>query len=357
MVRNLLAGTALLFAIEWIAILLFGNALSYPLLWLTTFGMSVVLGTLLWTVAGEVCDARQAKRLFPLFASMGILGSVFGNLLTGLIAKAAGTNSLIFLYALALGVGFLLSRRITNRYFTPGQVTNLKFNPLKDVRDGYQFMRETQLFRLIAISSILYSVLFFTVDFPFSERISNAYLNDAAGLAGFKGLFTSITTAVTFLVSLLLANRFYTRLGVVNSVLIMPLTYVVAFILFFVSFNFWGAVSAKFGQMVILGGVAGTAWNALFNVVPPERRGQVLSFNNGVPSQIGVVLSGLLIILSKQVLSTQSILLLGALVALVVTFLTFKMRTAYGEALLDALRAGRVEVFSNEDEIVFWLQG
>ena len=348
-VRNLLAGSAVLFAVEWIIILVFGNALSYPVLWLTTFGMSVVLGTLLWTVAGEVCDAWQAKRLFPLFTSMGILGSVFGNLLTGLIARVAGTNNLIFLYALLLGLGFFLARVITDRFFKPAQVTNLKFNLLRDVRDGYQFMRETQLFRLIAISSILYSILFFTVDFPFSERISNAYLNDAAGLAGFKGLFTSITTAVTFLISLLLANRLYTRLGVVNSVLIMPLTYMVAFILFFVSFNFWGAVSAKFGQMVILGGVAGTAWNALFNVVPRERRGQVLAFNDGVPSQIGVILSGLLIILSKQVLSTQNILLLGALLAVVVTFLTFKMRSAYGEALLDALRAGRVEVFSEEE--------
>lgn len=349
-IKGLLAGSAILFALEWLAILVFRNSISYPLLWLTTYGLGVVLGTLLWTSAGEVCDARQAKRLFPLFTSMGILGSVLGNLLTGVIASLAGTDGLILLYALLLGGGFLLIRRIARSYFRPEPETSSPFSLLDDLRAGYNFVNNSQLFRLIAISSILYSILFFTVDFPFSERISLRFADDAAGLASFKGLFTSITTAVTFLVSLFLANRLYARLGIVNSVLVMPVTYIAAFGLFFLSFNFWGAVGARFGQLVILGGLGGTAWNALFNVVPPDRRGQVLAFNSGVPSQVGVVLSGLLIILSRQVLTTQDILLLGAFVALVATYITMKMRPAYGDALLSALRAGRVEVFSDESE-------
>jgi ATP/ADP translocase len=270
-VINLLAGSALLFGLEWVAIILFKQPFSYPLLWLTTYGMAVVLGTLVWTTAGEVCDARQAKRLFPLFTSMWILGSVLGNLMTGVIATLVGAEGLILFYAALLGTGFLLARKITSAYFKVEEETDAPFSLVNDVRTGYDFVINSQLFRLIAISSILYSVLFFTVDFPFSERISVTFQNNAEGLAGFKGLFTSVTTAVTFIVSLFLANRVFTKLGIVNSVLIMPITYVVAFALFFVSFNFWGAVGAKFGQLVILGGLAGTAWTALFNVVPPER--------------------------------------------------------------------------------------
>jgi HEAT repeat protein len=349
-VINLLAGAVLLFSAEWILIVLVGNPISYPALWLTTYGLGIVLGTLLWTVAGEVCDARQAKRLFPLFASMGILGSVIGNSITGIIATAAGTASLIIFYVLLLGIGFVVVRRITGEYFKLEPEVNIRFSLVNDIRAGYEFVRGSQLFRLIALSSILYSILFFTVDFPFSERISIQYANNSAGLAGFKGLFTSITTAVTFLVSLFLANRLYTKLGIVNSVLIMPIAYVLTFIIFFISFNFWGAVGARFGQLVILGGLGGTAWNALFNVVPSDRRGQVLAFNNGIPAQIGVVLSGLLIILSKRVLETQDVLLLGLVVALLTVQVTRKMRPAYGDALLNALRAGRVEVFSEEEE-------
>lgn len=347
-VINLLAGSAVLFGVEWVAIVLFQQQVSYPLLWITTYGMGVVLGTLLWTAAGEVCDARQAKRLFPLFTSLGILGSVLGNLLTGVIASLIGAEGLVLFYAVLLSIGFFLARNIGADYFKVEEEVDIPFSLVNDLRQGYDFVRNSQLFRLIAISSILYSILFFTVDFPFSERVSNAFLNDAEGLASFKGLFTSVTTAVTFLISLFLANRLYTRLGIVNSVLIMPITYVIAFAVFFLSFNFWGAVGAKFGQMVVLGGLASTAWNALFNVVPADRRGQVLAFNNGLPSQIGVVLSGILIILSNQVLQAQHVLLLGAAVALVTVYFTLKMRPAYGEALLSALRAGRIEVFSEE---------
>src|SRR5690606_27400626 len=149
----------------------------------------------------------------------------------GFIANLAGTESLILLYALLLGVGFLAARTVAREYFKPEVIPpDAKFNPLEDVRNGYEFVSGSNLFNIIAVSSILYSVLFFAVDFPFSETLSLQFAGNEAGLAGFKGAFTSVTTLVTFLVSLLLANRLYTRLGIVSTVLIMPLTYVIGFI-------------------------------------------------------------------------------------------------------------------------------
>lgn len=347
-VKNVLAISVFLFAGQWVAITFFGLSF-YSLLWLTTYGMGILSGTVLWTIAGEVCDARQAKRLFPLFTSMGILGSVFGNLLTGLFANIAGTDNLIIVYAILLAGGFYLTREITHRYFKTERVEK-KYSLINDMRAGFDFVHGSPLFRLVAFSSILYSILFFTVDFPFSEILSVQFRGNEASLAGFKGLFTSITTAVTFLVSLFVANRLYTRFGIINSILIMPVTYAAAFLIFFASYSFAGAVFVRFAQLILLGGILSTAWNALFNVVPPEQRGQVLAFNNGVPAQLGVFLSGVLILLSKQALETKDILLLGAFVAVVSIYLTLKMKPAYGEALLNALRAGRVEVFSDQDE-------
>lgn len=347
-VNNVLALAVAIFAVQWGAIV-FLNSSYYSVLWLTTYGMSVILGTILWTIAGEVCDARQAKRLFPLFTSVGILGSVAGNLLTGVLASLAGTNHLIFVYAALLGGGLFLTREITKHYFRAESNTE-KYDLISDMRAGFDFVRSSSLFRLVAFSSIIYSILFFTVDFPFSETVTSYFRGDEASLASFKGLITSVITVITFLVSLLLANRLYARLGIIGSILIMPITYLIAFVVFFLAFSFAGAVVVRFAQMVLLGGLMGTAWNALFNVVPPERRGQVLAFNNGVPAQLGVFLSGLLIILSKQALETKDILLLGAFASVVSVYLTLKMKPAYGEALLNALRAGRVEVFSDQDE-------
>src|SRR5258706_9316682 len=202
--------------------------------------------------------------------------------------------------------------------------------------------------RLIAYPSILFSILFFAIAFPFSKVVSASY-PDEAQVAGFLGLFSSLTTAATLLVSLFLANRLYARLGIVNSVLLMPITYILGLVAFAFSYNLFGATTARFSQLVILGGVAGTAWSALFNVVPSQKRAQVLAFQNGVPSQIGVMLSGVLLIIGEKALNPQQVLLTGTILALVCAVMIWRMRSAYGDALIAALRAGRVEVFSAQD--------
>jgi HEAT repeat protein len=349
-VRWFLLGFVVLLLAEWAAIVLFQIPIT-QFFWLTVNGMGVVLGTLLWTVAGEVCDARQAKRLFPLFTSIAILGSVLGNSLTGLLAKIIGTSNLIVVFAIILGFAWWLLRKITRVYFKPEPPATVEFNLIADIRAGFDFVRGSGLFRLVALSAVLYSVLFFTVDFPFSQFVSKTFMGDEVVVANFKGLFTSAMTLVTFFVSLLIANRLYTKFGIVNSILVMPVTYLLGFAAFFTFFRFEAAAAVRFVQQVMLGGVMGTAWNALFNVVPLERRGQVLAFINGVPAQIGVILSGLLLIVGSRIFSsTQQILIMGALVALLCLYFTWKMRDEYGAALISALQAGRVEVFSGEED-------
>src|SRR6185436_16592607 len=308
----------------------------------------MILGTFVWNIAGEVCDARQAKRLFPLFTSAGILGSVLGNAVTGFIAKLLGTDNLFLLYALLLGIAFYLTRLIAKSYFRKEKNLSKQTSLLDDLRAGFDFVRTSPLMRLIAYSSILFSVLFFTIAFPFNKVITTSF-PDEAGVAGFFGLFNSITTAATFFVSLLLANRIYTSLGIINSVFLMPLVYLFSFAVFTLRYDLGGAAVARFAQLVILAGIAGTAWNALFNVIPSQKRGQVLAFSNGVPAQIGVVLSGVLLIVADKAFTVQQIFLIGAFVAVVCGIFVWRMRAAYGQALIQALQAGRVEVFSARD--------
>ena len=317
----------------------------YPAMWLTVNGMAGILGTFVWNLAGEICDARQAKRLFPLFTSAGILGSVLGNAITGFIARLLGTDNLFVLYAILLGAAFYLTRLIATSYFRKEKKSSSQTSLVADLRAGFDFVRLSPLMRLISYASILFSVLFFTVAFPFNKVVTASF-PDEAGVAGFFGLFNSLTTAATFFVSLLLANRIYTSLGIINSVFLMPLVYLFSFAVFTLRYDLGGAAVARFAQLVILAGLAGTAWNALFNVVPSQKRGQVLAFSNGVPAQIGVVLSGVLLIVADKAFTVQQIFLIGAFVALVCAFFVWRMRAAYGQALIQALQAGRVEVFS-----------
>src|SRR5215211_4973953 len=123
----MIVGFISLLLLERAAIFL-SQPVLYPVLWLSINGMSMILGTFVWNVAGEVCDARQAKRLFPLFTSAAILGSVIGNAITGLIARLLGTDNLLILYALLLGSTLYLIRAIVRDHVRSGRASPQKPN-------------------------------------------------------------------------------------------------------------------------------------------------------------------------------------------------------------------------------------
>ena len=58
-----------------------------------------------WGIAGAVHDTRQAKRLFPLYASGVILGAALGGLATAPLARWAGAENLLLIWAAALAAG------------------------------------------------------------------------------------------------------------------------------------------------------------------------------------------------------------------------------------------------------------
>jgi len=322
-----------------------GHPSVYPAIWLSVNAIGVLLGTLVWNVAGMVCDAREAKRLFSLFASAGILGGVLGNALTGVLARAAGTENLLLGFAALLLIGMGLAREVSRRFFPPIPSGKAKTQVWRDLTAGFGFVRRSPLMILVAFASVLFSVLFFSVSFPFSRLVSTSFPGEAE-VAGFLGTFSSLTTAATFLLSLFVANRLYARLGVVNTILIAPIVYLAGFALWTVRFSLSEAILVRFLQLTVLGGLAGTAWNALFNVVPVERRGQVAAFQAGIPSQAGVVLSGALLILGQRALRPSQIFALGIGTALVCGALVWRMRRGYAEALVAALRDGFLDVFS-----------
>src|SRR4029078_3230361 len=79
-----------------------GGPLFIRGVWLVMYATGAIAGTISWTVAGSVFDARQAKRLFPLCTGAAIAGRCAGTLSSGPVARAAGTETLVLIEALLL---------------------------------------------------------------------------------------------------------------------------------------------------------------------------------------------------------------------------------------------------------------
>ena len=105
----------------------------------------------------------------------------------------------------------------------------------------------------------------------------------------------------------------------------------------------WRRRVVRFAQQVTQRGLSNAAWSALYAVLPPDRRPQVMAFIDGVPGQLGTVLSGVLLLVIAGLLAPTQIFLVGLLTAAACTWVVVRIRQRYGEALVRTLRAGLSE--------------
>ena len=335
---GLLSGAATILIIER-ALMTTGHPVTVSLAWLTVFSIGALAITIAWTMAGSVFDVRQARRLFPLCTGAAIAGRFVGTLAAGPIARTIGTESLIILEAVMLAVVAALIVAIARTTTVRVPVRRRDRSIVDDLRVGFDEVVRSPLMRLVAIAYVLLAILMFSVTYPFLLAASETFTAEA-DLATALGLLSASVTGTSFVVSIALANRAYARFGVAGAALLLPLVYLGGFGLWLIAFSMATAAFFRFTQQVTQRGLSNAAWSAFYNVVPTERRAQVLAFNDGVPGQVGIILSGVLLLAAGRLLARDQVFWLGALAALVCTIVVFGIRRRYGDSLLRALRAG-----------------
>ena len=157
-----LVGERLVTAFNW----------AYPVMWLGKEVMNSLIGLSSWGLAGALCDTRQAKRLFPLFGAGRIFGSVLGGLGTGLVVTWLGTENLLLVWAASMFVAFVLGRALLGQGRAQRPVRKQRRRGpslIKEMQQGYQFVRRSPLMQWVSAAAILFSILFFSIALPFSK--------------------------------------------------------------------------------------------------------------------------------------------------------------------------------------------
>jgi HEAT repeat protein len=340
---RLFGGTLIVIAIALIALWLALEAGMdvVALTWLTVMAASAMAFTISWTAAGSSLDARQAKRLFPLCTAAAIVGYLVGSLAAGPLAAVAGSASLLAADALLLVLGTVgivsLARRSTGSGWRLGPSAASSLTT--DLLAGFETVRRSPLLGRIAVAYVLLAVLLFSVSYPYLVAAGQTF-DDEAELTSVLGLVSAVVTILSFVVALVVANRFYARFGVAAAALLLPIVYFGGFLVWIVRFTFPTAAGVTIVQQVTQRGLSNAAWSAFYNVVPATRRAQVNAFMDGVPGQLGIVLAGVLQLTAGRLLLPEQVAWLGLLAAALCIAVVVAIRRRYAEELIRTLRSG-----------------
>jgi HEAT repeat protein len=324
-----------------------GAAWLYAGLWLLRGAAEFIMGLAVWGLAGIVTDTRQAKRFFPLIGGGAVLGQVLGGLATRPLATAFGAGNLILVWAGTLGAVVILARRLVA---TPAARASARSShrraggAIGEIGQGFRYVRRSALMRWMAVGAVLFSLLFFSMYLPFSRAATTRYPSPDK-LAGFFGLFFGLSTAGALLISLLVTNRLLARFGVPTVMLVLPVLYVTAFGTLAIRSTFAVLAAFRFAQIVWMQGGASSAWEAVINTVPAERRDQTRAFLYGGPTQVGTVLAGVIALVGQHALSRTTLYAVGLFCAALATLAMYRVSRAYSRELVLALREGRPSVF------------
>ena len=334
----------------------------YVVLWPISYVVPDLFMLQAWALAGEAFDSRQNKRLFPLITALGSIGVVAGNFLTAPLAQELGSANLLLIwcglvlaaFAALLGLRRRLDRaKAKRRGRSEAEKERVEgASVAESLRSGFAVVRYYKIIGLMVVGTtlmyILYYALFKVYITQVNDHFNDLYPGDlhqrTDAITGFFGLVGGFSTLLSFLLGLLVVNRLFARLGVRNLVLAMPLTNLLSFGAILAATSFNVVVGARFVHLMMTEALGSSVNQTVYNLLPPETRETATPFNNqGISKQGGVVLAGLLLLLS--LVSLPLVLGLAFVISIIYVYVALRMRSLYRPSLVQLLREGQQSFF------------
>ncbi len=188
------------------------------------FGL--ILGILLisqfWTLANDIFDARQAKRLFGFIGGGASLGGAVGATITATVVEAVGLEQLLLVSALVLagcaGIVMLVLRR--------HHVDDAAFDAYERGVGGQEAIRlvtESRPLRILALAVGFAAAGAAVVDQQLSMAADEMGGGSGATIAAFLAVVTAYLSIAGFVVQVALISRIHRTVGIGFALLLLPL--------------------------------------------------------------------------------------------------------------------------------------
>ena len=247
---------------------------------------AVLVPSQVWSLAGLVFDTRQAKRLFSLIGSGGIVGAALGGRFASVLGSMFGPQNLLlatlgFLLLCAALVFRLTSCTASRERVMQKGATGTKAS----IRESFRLVRSRRYLRLMAGVLLLSTVVSTLIKYQFKATAKAHYLGDETELIAFFGDFNGYIAVISFLFHVLLSGRLLRWVGLGMTLLILPLSVGVGAAALLFSGSLGAAIFARGTDLGFRHSVDRASIELLYVPISTAVRAQVKSFLDMVVSR------------------------------------------------------------------------
>lgn len=312
---NLLSGFLVVYGVSSTILFFMVKAdlsISYPILYQLLYLLDAVLLVYLWNIAGDLFDARQGKRIFPLITASQVLGTTLGSFATKPFTMGFGDDSTLLLFGgVSVLTAVFLARTGSKMMVTVEKRVGSAKKVTKRLSEVPGLISQYPMIRYLIVTGLIPNILLPILLYQFSV-IANHTFTSQESLISFLSIFRGITTALTF-VLLFFMGRLYQSMGLANASLVHPINFSILFAALTGFFNIWAACYGQFTTILIQRAISGPVNKVLFNIIPSDLVVWSRTFIRGTVIKVGMLTGSILMIVLKPVVSAQhlSIVALG----------------------------------------------
>lgn len=311
-----------------------GLSIAYPILYQLLNLLDSILLVYLWNMAGDLFDARQGKRIFPLITAGQVLGTTLGSFLVTPLTFVIGQDPTLLVFgAVCLATALYLFRTAPALLGSesPKGTTAKAASPTKRLTEVPGLMKTYPIVRYLIITGLVPNLLLPIFQYQFGVIANNTFTSSES-LIWFLGWFRGATTFITF-VLLFFMGRLYSSMGITNASLVQPINFAVLFGGLAGFFNIVVAAYGQFSVILVQRAVAGPVNKVLYSIVPSDLMAWSRTFIRGNVLKIGMLAGSLMMIILKPVLDARDFAYIAVAFSVYLVFETLLFRKHYKRIL------------------------
>jgi ATP/ADP translocase/CRP-like cAMP-binding protein/HEAT repeat protein len=235
--------------------------------------IAILLISQFWTLANDVYDPRQAKRLFGFVGAGSNLGGATGGATTAFLVETVGGRTMILIGAGVMLVCLAIVTAIVRRERTAGTSDASKTGEEEGVSFGEAFRllrssRHLQIISLvIAFGAIGSNIIDQQVNMAAAEQIGE---QNSDSIAAFLGQLIVYLSLAGFVIQITLTSRIHRTLGIGFALLILPVSLGASAMLILLNRALWAPSVGRIVDTSIRYTVDKTSREVLFLPLPTD---------------------------------------------------------------------------------------